>query len=151
MISDACRTDPHTNTRIGPGFMSTVVIVICFLFLLADASVKVRRAHIHEEGRLNAGLTLFINVGFFGLYFVYYMRCRPWTGFFGYVFVAFLVVLLASFFVPPPKPKEDEMTTTIKDLWASFQKWDRYEELQKRIIEELARNRQAATVPVATA
>jgi hypothetical protein len=146
MITDACLVNPRTNARIGPGIVSTTVIVVCFLFLLADASVNVRRAQREGEGRLNAGLTLVINVGFFALYFAYYMQCRPWTGWFAYVFVGYLVVMLVGIVVPPPKSKTEEENA----MWTSLQNWDQFRELQRKINDELARNKPAATESVVT-
>lgn len=115
--NDACPLHPETKTRMGPGFASTFVIIVCFLFLLANASANTIRARSERKGELfNIG-SLLIQFGFFYLYFVYYVNCRPWTGWFLYVFVALAVLLIFGLFVPPPENtvKKDtvEMTPNV--------------------------------------
>ncbi len=106
--SDACALHPETKLRIGPSTLSTIIIVLCFLLLLGQSALNVQRARMDKEGRMFNTGCMIIQIGFFWMYFLHYTRCRPWTGWFLYVFISTLAVMLFALIVPPPPSQKDD-------------------------------------------
>lgn len=116
---DRCLVDPRTNLRVGPPGIATFILV-CFGILLVWRNYSnVKETQERKKGYTYALICLGIECVFYGMYILYYSRCRSWIGWAMYVVASIVTLVLFRFLVPrEKKPESLSFMGVMMYLWA---------------------------------
>lgn len=111
---DRCTTDPVTLKRIGPGAISTFFIVFFGTLLFVNVLSMLFWSKFKKgKQKLFLYFSILFNLFTFYLYWAFYSQCRPWTGWFLYVFLGFALLFILALFVT--SEVIDELENTVKE------------------------------------
>ena len=97
---DACLLDPISKRRVGPSGVSTVMLALFALGAVGSMCTLTRTAlapNVAAAHRLTSAAAVLLTGAAVALYYVYYARCRAWTGWFLFLVVSsFAASVVAS-------------------------------------------------------
>jgi hypothetical protein len=96
LSKDACTLDPNTKQRVGPSGVATIILVLFTLSAVANVLTMSQQARIAPQTRITLIVGSLLSVLAIYMYYAYYSRCRPWTGWFLFVVVTSFAASVAA-------------------------------------------------------